>query len=447
LAPDADDIAKVDKVLATIAKDLSEKEGYALSDINELINQNLIVDDDTDDRAALHQLTFSFLGWLSRCQKPFLFLYSDIFTAMLYDPRLDCKHKKLQVSKFTLKTDGNKADLQSRIFDTQSQDLEYVDQSLHLLLGRFGKIIPDLPLRRRSEVAPPSEWIVVPFVCYQTLRTVGRVEIEWVDALGMHLEFDSNRRVLKIFRFPSFCRLMYKHKQRGLLSQYVPSISPLPAEQPLTHVTIPRLFDDKERDIRGDNRRESFITSDYLREMLLTYRLIFGQDAKSSRRFAKELATLAAASKPSRSASQTASQKSRQPCIFALPDADPLLTRLCGLRANATGAAEIYVEIGASRVQSYYTPQSYPFFAEKLLVLQAYVKEQHPHDLKTLWYDNRNKTNWWQFWAVLFIGGMTIVLSVLSLVFQIWQAVLTQQQLLQGQQQNSGPAASLVGDI
>lgn len=138
---------------------------------------------------------------------------------MLYKPRLDCKPNRLQVAKFTLKSDGNKAGLQSQAFDTQSQDLEYVDQSLHFLLGRFGKLIPNLPLRQRSDGAPPSEWIVVPFLCYQTLRAVCHVEIEWVDALCMHLEFDSSRKVLKIFRFPSFCRLIYKHKQRGLLSQ------------------------------------------------------------------------------------------------------------------------------------------------------------------------------------------------------------------------------------
>jgi hypothetical protein len=73
------------------------------------------------------------------------------------------------------------------------------------------------------------------------------------------------------------------------------------------------------------------------------------------------------------------------------------------------------------------------------------VKEQHPHNWKTLWHDHRNNGNWWQFWAVLFIGGTTIILSILSLAFQIWQAVLTEQQLEQGQQNSQpGPPA---GDI
>jgi hypothetical protein len=73
--PDASDVAKVDKILANIAKDLSKKEEYALSDLEDvLINQGLIHDHYSDGRAALHQLMFTLLGWLSRCQKPFLFL-------------------------------------------------------------------------------------------------------------------------------------------------------------------------------------------------------------------------------------------------------------------------------------------------------------------------------------------------------------------------------------
>ena len=133
--------------------------------------------------------------------------------------------------------------------------------------------------------------------------------------------------------------------------------------------------------------------------MLLTYRLIFGQDPRYSRLFAKELAAPIPAPKPSHS--KPASQKGRQPCVFTLPDADPLLLRLCGLDANAPGAAEIYADINAPITQIYYTSELYPFSADKLLMLQAYVKEQHPHDWQALWHDHRNETNWWQFWLGL----------------------------------------------
>jgi hypothetical protein len=74
-----DAIAKVDFVLATIAIALSEKQNLALATIvDDLINDNLITDDDTDERAASHQLIFTFLGWLSRFYKP---LYVLILTS------------------------------------------------------------------------------------------------------------------------------------------------------------------------------------------------------------------------------------------------------------------------------------------------------------------------------------------------------------------------------
>lgn len=76
-SPNADDIAKVDKVLAFIARDFSQKKDFALVEIvNDLINEELIVDNPTDERVGLHQLMFTFVGWLSRCQTPLCIPYS-----------------------------------------------------------------------------------------------------------------------------------------------------------------------------------------------------------------------------------------------------------------------------------------------------------------------------------------------------------------------------------
>lgn len=40
-----------------------------------------------------------------------------------------------------------------------------------------------------------------------------------------------------------------------------------------------------------------------------------------------------------------------------------------------------------------------------------------------LWRDVRDVSKWWTIWAVLLIGGGTIILSVVTLAFQIMQAV------------------------
>jgi hypothetical protein len=193
--------------------------------------------------------------------------------------------------------------------------------------------------------------------------------------------------------------------------------------------------------------------------MLLTYRLVFGQDSESWRLFAREVSRRA---------------KAKEPCITRVDDADPMLWTLCGRSCDADGTADIYEEIGADTFQAYYMPNSYPFFADRLLAVQGYVKGQNPHDWKALWHDHRNKSNWWQFWvsrfsprspisfpvgtgsalsasctdsvsslqAVLFIGGGTLVLGTLSLVFQIWQVVLSQQQLIASSSASSGSAGS-----
>jgi hypothetical protein len=130
---------------------------------------------------------------------------------MLYAPRIDPKPLKLQLSKFARNFSMQPIRSYSRIFDCSSSDYEYIDYPLHIMLSRFGRLIPESRFDRITDIAPPSEWIVTQYVCYQTLHQVTHVEIERVDTLGLHLEFDYSRKVLNIFRFPSFCRLMYDH--------------------------------------------------------------------------------------------------------------------------------------------------------------------------------------------------------------------------------------------
>lgn len=43
---------------------------------------------------------------------------------------------------------------------------------------------------------------------YYVLSEIAKIKIEWVDSICKHLEFDSTRSLLKLFRFPSFCGIM-----------------------------------------------------------------------------------------------------------------------------------------------------------------------------------------------------------------------------------------------
>jgi hypothetical protein len=52
---------------------------------------------------------------------------------------------------------------------------------------------------------------------------------------------------------------------------------------------------------------------------------------------------------------------------------------------------------------------------------------QKPNDWWILWQDRRDVKNWWivwTAWAVLLIGGGTVILQLFQLVFQIWSTAL-----------------------
>jgi hypothetical protein len=64
----------------------------------------------------------------------------------------------------------------------------------------------------RPSFVSVSEDIYIQLVCYSTAQYTTKLEIEWVDCLTQHLELDVTRRTLKLFRYPSYCRMMC-HKQ------------------------------------------------------------------------------------------------------------------------------------------------------------------------------------------------------------------------------------------
>jgi hypothetical protein len=86
----------------------------------------------------------------------------------------------------------------------QQPDHDMFDHEIIMLLRKFGHLVPEIGAEPREE----PEQIAVSYVCFSTLDKVADVKIEWVNSLSQHLEFDHVRRILKVFRFPSYCILM-----------------------------------------------------------------------------------------------------------------------------------------------------------------------------------------------------------------------------------------------
>jgi len=369
------EFAVVYKALGIAAKLLMDEESCALSDIlDELMHppHNMLRDQMGEERAVPNQMVFAMLGWLTM-----------LFEADLHPPR-----QRLAIQRLDEDAAGRRS--RTRTLCLYTQDFSRVDQQLYLLLSHFGSLVPEL----RVEAARETELITVSNVCFAMLDSLAAVQIEWVNALSLHLEFDHVRRRLKVFRFPSFCRLMCQDSR--VISRLCADHAGAFAREHLLDLNSPVL------------------PQDYFREVLLSYRLLFGQDKKSWKAFVEK------------SALWTPGWDCSSP---GLGDADPLLQTLCGASASSPAAAALYAEIEAEELSPYYYPDSFPFLGRRILDLQTFIKGRHPHNWRALWNDRRNVAYWWTFWAVLFIGGGTILLGLLQLAFSIWQGVTSQQQV------------------
>lgn len=67
-------------------------------------------------------------------------------------------------------------------------------------------------------------------------------------------------------------------------------------------------------------------------------------------------------------------------------------------------------------VDSYSSRDDFPMLGSRLTVIQEFNLRQQPSKLRDLWRDRRNPLQWYTFWAVLVVGGLSIFLSVLVII-------------------------------
>jgi hypothetical protein len=255
-----------------------------------------------------------------------------------------------------------------------------------------------------------DNYLTVSYICFNTLRNVGNLRIEWVNTLNLHLQLDVRERVLRLFRFPSFCWLMHEG--------YYDLSSSEDDGQPVTSF-LSQMFTDYDADhkkslLKGDPDDQDLAFSEFFREVLLSYRLIFGIDGRSRRAFHSE-------ERDKWKADFTNDGRSRREHKL-----DPLLQLLCTASANRPELQSVLERLGGRETNTSvsYTLEHFPFLGQRLADLQRFSTSQKPYDWKSvLWHDRRDARNWWMMWtawAVLVIGGGTLVLQLLQLLFQIW---------------------------
>lgn len=211
------------------------------------------------------------------------------------------------------------------------------------------------------------------------LQSVGRLTIEWTDSLACHLELDKDTHTLYIFRYPSFCLANLATSASGTQD--------LPLHSCTSDVDVHNLCA-TDQDI-----------TELLTEVILSYRLLFGQDSRSRKLFHKL--------KPF----DNVPRASR----------DHLLAHLC-TKKELDHAAYIIEK------SSYELKRDLPHLRSKIARLCVYISQRKPRSWKDLWMDNRDSASWLTFWAVIIFGGLGILLAFIQVVLQVVQLSLQVQQ-------------------
>ncbi|MCJ1322632.1 hypothetical protein MMC15_007981 [Xylographa vitiligo] len=82
------------------------------------------------------------------------------------------------------------------------------DLQTHQLLNSFGRFIPGSPAWVQETLSPfkPdvfTEQVVVSYLNFYTLTKVAKIQIVFVDSLGLHLELDEKEKILKLKGLPT----------------------------------------------------------------------------------------------------------------------------------------------------------------------------------------------------------------------------------------------------
>ncbi|KAF3479406.1 uncharacterized protein GIQ15_05389 [Arthroderma uncinatum] len=229
-----------------------------------------------------------------------------------------------------------------------------------------------------------------------SLRYFGHVSIQWTDTISEHLRFNPANRRLSLFRFPTFCALLATHGDNvfPVIQSVYEQLDPLsPEEKDQCCVSLAQ-------------------------EIILSYRLLFGQDGKSRKVAREEICKL-----KNSSADQVV---------------DRMLSDLCECKYERGSRwwktydttlqsypSEIWpitcrtMEGQLQQSDVYSSRGDFPRLGPRLIRLQQFNTRQRPSKLTDLWCDRRNPLQWYTFWAVLLVGGAANILAALQLLVSI----------------------------
>lgn len=342
------------RIFLAVRKYISQNEDVSIDEIVENVRATEQMQPSSDHPDAQRLLVFSILGWLS----------------MLYQPAFNvCSFSELAIHHDKTQPDSG------LVFDTYRVPADLADRPLYVLLKGFGNLLParkdTLGCLASEKSAVASTWL--PIYPNETnmhnLHTLLRVSVRWVDTLALHLDFDKSTRTLSLFSCPSICLSMLKHG--GAIYSFASA------------------------DISGiDPRGNREDITEYLQNVLLSYRLLFAQSAASRKFFRHHY----------RASEELCNQ------------IDTLLPVLC-----TSKVLDLKSDLMPRDRPIYYVARDFPVLYERMELLITELNAARPKSMRDLLHDRRDTLQYWTFWLVSIFGCISIFLSFVQVVLQAVQ--------------------------
>ena len=374
-----------ERVFAAIAKFVRVHEGVSIDDIVEHLRDTLQMDVTYESNKAQRSLVFAILGWQSM-------LYRAAFNNCSMD-------------EFAIHKEDDQSNFGGMAFTKNKVPATSADQPLFAFLRGFGNLLPRAPpltSQLPSDYAKAAA-IWLPLNPAETnmyfLRSLLQVRVRWVDTLAQHLDYNRSSRTLSLFSYPSFCAAMLQSK--GTLHAFVAAAAAAAAAAECTEETKP--FDKNHNHNHNpfDHRRSNEEDiAQLLREVILSFRLLFGQHGRSRKSF---------------------------PHVYRLTDRaqvpDQLLASLCMTKHMHHLPRSLSLPFVPDQ-PIYFAAQHFPTFASRIEVIARELKDCRPSSLGGLLRDRRDTLQYWTFWLVAIFGGLSIFLSLVQVLLQAVQLSL-----------------------
>jgi hypothetical protein len=221
------------------------------------------------------------------------------------------------------------------------------------------------------------------------LKNICGLSFRWVDSLSCHLEMDKRSGTVFLYRYPSFCA--HHCRQRQAPQEIASRPSESGSKSGLKSTLHCCAFERRSSVPWADQEDVTRL----LQQILLSYRLLFGQNKKSREVF-----------------------RSLRPFEgVAAQGHDRCLSQLCSQKRPPKRGIEL------KEREEYDLIDDFPHLRSKLVRLSSYASSKKPQSFLQLWADRRNSPAWLAFWSVLIFGSIGIFLALVQTVFQILQYV------------------------